>query len=373
MKNVLSLVSYQFLPAKMGGQKGIAFFNRFFCREVKLTCVTVQSNDPKLSDGYELLNVLSNSKIRYINLFYFFTLKKIIKEREITHVILEHPYYGWLGILLKHLCKITLIVHSHNIENVRFKSTGKWWWKILALYEKLTYKSADICFFISDEDKDYAIRHFNLAKQKCTTITYGFELNKAPLQEEKKIAKDFLYSKYAIDRQDKLLLFNGTLDYKPNQDAIDIIIKKINPVLLNDHNFKYKIIICGKGLPPGYNKLIDYTNENIIYAGFVDDIIPYFKGADIFINPVIDGGGIKTKLVESLGYDMNVVTTSNGAIGVPLSITGNKMQIVANDNWKLFAAAIIMTDIENHIPTIYFEHFYWEAIAKKAANALSVK
>ena len=373
MKNVLSLVSYQFLPAKMGGQKGIAFFNRFFCKQVNLTCVTVNGNDPKFSDGYELLNILSNSKIRYINFFYFFTLKKIIKERGITHVILEHPYYGWLGILLKYFCKITLIVHSHNIENVRFKSTGKWWWKILASYEKFTYKNADICFFISDEDKDYAISHFDLAKQKCTTITYGFELNRAPSPGEKKIAKDLLYSTYAIDRRDKLLLFNGTLDYKPNQDAIDIIIKQINPILLNDNSFKYKIIICGKGLPHSYNELLNYTNENIIYAGFVDDITSYFKGADIFINPVIDGGGIKTKLVESLGYDMNVVTTSNGAIGVPLSITGNKMQIVANDNWKLFAEAIITTDIRDHIPTIFFEHFYWEAIAKKALTALSDK
>jgi glycosyltransferase involved in cell wall biosynthesis len=371
MKNVLSIVSYQFLPAKMGGQKGIAFFNRFFSKQVKLTCVTVERNDPQLAEGYDLLNILSDNKIRYINFLYFFTLKKIIKERNITHVVLEHPYYGWLGILLKIFCKIKLIVHSHNIESERFKSTGKWWWKILRFYEKLTYKSADICFFISDEDKDYAIRYFDLEKQKCTTITYGFELSNAPLQEEKKIARDFLHSKYAIDHQDKLLLFNGTLNYKPNLDAINIIIKKINPLLLSNNSFRYKIIICGKGLPDSYAELSRYKNENIIYAGFVDDIVPYFKGSDIFINPVVDGGGIKTKLVESLGYNMNVVTTANGAIGVPVSITGNKMKIVANDDWKLFAEDIIMADIHSNIPAIYFDHFYWEAIAKKALNMLS--
>ena len=81
MKNVLSLVSYQFLPAKMGGQKGIAFFNRFFCKQVNLTCVTTKNNEPDYAEGYELLNIISNSKIRYINLFYFFTLQNIIKQR----------------------------------------------------------------------------------------------------------------------------------------------------------------------------------------------------------------------------------------------------------------------------------------------------
>ncbi len=43
----------------------------------------------------------------------------------------------------------------------------------------------------------------------------------------------------------------------------------------------------------------------------------------------MDGGGIKTKLVEALGYNMNVVTTTSGAIGVPLSITGEK-----NENYR---------------------------------------
>ena len=354
----------------MGGQKGIAFFNRFFCRQVNLTCITTENNDPNYAEGYELLNILSNNKTRYIDLFYFFTLKKIIKEKKITHVLLEHPYYGWLGILLKQFCKITLVVHSHNIESTRFKSMGKWWWGVLASYEKLTYKTADVCFFINDEDKEYAIQHFDLAKQKCTTITYGFELSHAPSSEEKAIARNFLQTKYAINKQDKLLLFNGTLDYKPNSDAIDIILKKINPVLLNDPDFSCKIIICGKNLPAIYNELKEYTDKNIIYAGFVDDIIPYFKGADIFINPVIDGGGIKTKLVESLGYNMNVVTTSNGAIGVPLSITGDKMKIISNDNWQLFAEEIMSATTSSTIPSAFFEHFYWEEIAKKAAASI---
>lgn len=368
MKNVLSLVSYQFLPAKMGGQKGIAFFNRFFCKHVNLTCVTTKSNDPNYAEGYELLNILSNSKIRYINLFYFFTLQKIIKQKNITHVLLEHPYYGWLGILLKHFCNVTLIVHSHNIESERFKSTGKWWWKILAYYEKLTYKSADTCFFISDEDKEYALQHFNLAEQKCITITYGFDLSSSPSSQEKARARNFLQTKYGIDLQDKILLFNGTLDYKPNLAAVNAIIEHINPILLTIDNCVYKIIICGKNLPSSYNELIDYRSRNVIYAGFVDDIIPYFVGADIFINPVMEGGGIKTKVVEALGYNLSVISTESGAIGIPANITGEKMTIIADNDWLQFATQVNLIHINSSIPASFFDHFYWDNIAVKAAQ-----
>jgi hypothetical protein len=368
MKNVLSIVSYQFLPAKMGGQKGIAFFNLFFCKQVNFTCITTKNNDPYCAEGYELRNILSNSKFRYINLFYFFTLRRIVKEKNITHIVLEHPYYGWLGILLKYFCNISLVVHSHNIESERFKSIGKWWWRILAYYEKLTYKSADTCFFINDEDKEYAVQYFNLEKHKCTTITYGFELSEPPSSQEKTIAKNFLQSKYKIDVQDKLLLFNGTLNYKPNLEALEIILKKITPVLLNNTNFKYTIIICGKNLPAAYDELNEYRDKNIIFAGFVDDISPYFKGADIFINPVIEGGGIKTKIVEALGYNLSVVSTKSGAVGIPVSITGEKMIIIADNDWILFANKIITININSSIPAIYFEHFYWNNIALKAAR-----
>ncbi|MBK9485754.1 MAG: glycosyltransferase family 4 protein [Chitinophagaceae bacterium] len=164
-------------------------------------------------------------------------------------------------------------------------------------------------------------------------------------------------------------LFNGTLGYKPNLDALDVILEKINPILLADKNFRYKIIICGNKLPAACNGLVDYKERNIIYAGFVDDINLYFKGSDIFINPVIDGGGIKTKVVEALGYNLSVISTQSGAIGIPDTITGNKMKIVADNDWGTFTTLIKTIDPADTIPPTYFSHFYWGNIAEKAKNA----
>jgi polysaccharide biosynthesis protein PslH len=369
MINVLSIVSYNFLPPKMGGQKGIAFFYNFFSQKVNLTCVTTKSNDSSYVKDYTVLPILSESKFRYINLFYFFSIKKIIKQKQITHLIIEHPYYGWLGILLKTFCNVKLIVHSHNIEALRFKSIGKWWWGILFNYEKLTHKKANYNFFIQDDDKAYAIENFKLDAEKCTTITYGFELSQAPTNLERTEAKTFLQKKHGINDNEKILLFNGTLNYQPNLDALKIILSTINPVLIEKENFGYKIIVCGNKLPAELNSLEGH--KNIIYAGFVDDITIYFKGADIFLNPVIEGGGIKTKVVEALGYNLSVISTKSGSIGIPNQITNGKLVTVADNNWAEFINNVFTINTNKTIPQEYFDHFYWGSVAEKAVNFIS--
>ncbi len=215
------------------------------------------------------------------------------------------------------------------------------------------------------------MKNFSLDPVRCHTITYGFELAEKPTIAEKESAKQKLREFHSINTSEKILFFNGTLDYKPNQDAVDMILKQINPLLLADENFKYKIIICGKGLPASYQGLKEYHSKNIIYAGFVDDINVYFKGADIFINPVTDGGGIKTKMVEALGYNLSCVSTNSGAIGIPPNITGNKMIVVGDADWKQFVSAIRNIETNADIPSTFFEHFYWGNIAAKVNRILN--
>jgi polysaccharide biosynthesis protein PslH len=370
MANVLSLVSYKIFPAKLGGQKGVALFNKYFSKHHTLTCVTIKDNDPSFAD-YKVLNILSNSKLRYVNIFYFFTLRRIIKENSISHLIIEHPYYGWMGILLKWFCKVKLIVHSHNIEGLRFKSTGKWWWGILWHYEKVVHRAAHHSFCITEEDRRYMIRCFSLKEEKTTVITYGIEWNEPPAAEERLQAKSELCRKYSADEKNSIYLFNGTLNYGPNLDAVKNIVDKINPYLLAQY-LKYKIVICGKDLPKEMNELRDHADKNVIYAGFVDDISLYFKGCDVFINPVAEGGGIKTKLVEALGYDLNTVSLPNGAIGVPKDLCNGKLLIAEDNDWERFAELMKdATTTRKTIPASFFDHFYWDNIAKKAADTIT--
>jgi polysaccharide biosynthesis protein PslH len=370
--NLLSIVSYRVFPAKLGGQKGIALFNEYLARHCNLICVTVKDNDPQYAIGYKLLNVLSNSPLRYINLFYFFKLRKIIKQEQVTHLLLEHPYYGWLGMLLKGLTGVRLIIHSHNIETTRWQSLGKWWWRILSMYEKMVHHAADYNFFIQDDDREYAVKTFGLQEEKCTSITYGIEWDSPPLPEERFRCKQVLQQQHNISAGTNIFLFNGTLDYAPNLQAVTIILEKINPLLLQS-SLSYKIIICGKGLPASLNELKEYAGSNIIYAGFVDDITLYFKGSDIFLNPVTDGGGIKTKLVEAIGYNTPAVSTKNGSTGVTKEDAGDLLRVTDDGDWQGFVQEITKTVAAGitTTPASFYNKFYWGNITNKAISFIS--
>jgi len=371
MANVLSIVTYKILPPKLGGQKGIALFNEYFSKEETLFCFTIKENNPTLAP-YKVFNLLENSSLRYINIFNFRLLKKIITQNNISHILIEHPYYGWMALLLKRFCNVKVIAHSHNIESERFKTLGKWWWKILWHYEKWVHQNADFTFCITQKDRNFFYGQYKIPFEKSTVITYGISWNSAPSTTEKNEAKLNLLKRYSLSDEVHLFLFNGTLNYLPNLVAVKNIVEKINPLFIKKE-IPYKIIICGKGLPEEMNELKNFSGENIIYAGFVEDITEYFKGVDVFINPVTDGGGIKTKLVEALGYNSTAVSTFNGAIGVEVNICNGKLLLSENTDWQGFADNMQKAiKINQSVSPEFFNHFYWQNIAAKAGNALSL-
>lgn len=365
--NLLCLVSYNFLPAKMGGQKCIASLYDFLSKEINLICVSTQNNEPSIAP-YRLHNILSNSALRYINLFYFFKLRTIIKKENISHLQIEHPYYGWLGLLLKWLCGVQLIVHSHNIEGLRFKSIGKPWWRILLLYEKWVHRHADYNLFITEEDLSYALEHFKLNPTKCSLVTYGVSWQQAPSTAERTYAKSMITHKLGLAVDTKIMLFNGTFSYQPNLDGLRFIIDKVNPLLQQKHSNNYHIIICGKDIP---NDIRSNRYPNVSIEGFVDDINLYFRAADIFLNPVAEGGGIKTKLVEALANDLIAVSFNNGAIGIPTNICTNKLIVIEEFDEQAFANALLHSPKDAQpIGANYFEHFYLGAIVQRMLQFL---
>lgn len=366
------IIPYALYPAKMGGQKGIALFYEHLSKITPLLFLCGKGNFPADNIRISPREIIGTGKSRYFDLGLYFRIRKLIRKEGITHIIFEHPYFAWLIGWLRLTTSCTIAIHSHNIESLRFKSTGNWWWKIMWYYERFAHRKAHINFFITDEDRDFAIRHFKLKADDCHTITYGIEINKPPSLSQRESQRKQLLQKHEIDAGHKLLLFNGTLDYPPNQQAIDNILNHINPLLLVS-GIRYKIIICGKDLPAAYENLLPYRDKNIIHAGFVDDINLYFMGADIFINPVTTGGGIKTKLVEALAMSMTAVSTQTGALGVPSYGAGTNLLLAQDGDWETFTRHIINHEQFSNIPEAFFSHFYWGNIVQKAFDVLISK
>lgn len=366
---ILSIIPYKILPAKLGGEKGIAVFNEYLAKQVELTAVSTRSNDPTLAKGYLLLNILSDSRTRYINAGLLNRIKGLIKSERITHLITEHPYYGWLAWMVKKSTRVLWIVHSHNIEYMRSRSIGRTWWKALKWYEGWAYRKADTVFFISEDDRQHAIEHLGVTAEKSLVVTYGIEIAEPPSNREE--MRRQIKLKHNIADGEVILLFNGALYHSTNYDALKVILDDINPHLMANRQFNYKILVCGKGLPDFFDGLKRYADKNVIYAGFVDDISTYFSAADIFLNPIMSGGGVKTKAIEAIAMDCTTVSTPLGAMGINKDVCGGKLRVVQEGKWKEFADIVVSgAHLNDHTPSAFYEHYYWENIIRKAVKAL---
>lgn len=364
-----SLVPYKIIPPINGGEKAIYLFLKYMARYAEITSFSVMENK-SCEQNILFKPVLGSThqKLRYINPFLIFKIKNNCKKNGLHAIIMEHPYYAWLGYALQKCAGIKWIIRSHNIEAARFKSMNKWWWKILYQYERFAHRQADFSFFITEEDRRYAIENYGVSAEKCGVATYGVEALAAPTEEDKATCKKIVCEQLNLPQSTQLILFNGTLDYAPNRDGLDRILKTINPILQSSYSGSYKIIICGLRLPDEYEELQAWKSQNIIYKGFVENIELYFKAADVFINPITDGGGIKTKLVEALAAGTRSVSFFTGAFGVPQSAAGNYLSIVDNENANAFVEAIItqLNRPYSPITTSFYEHFSWDAIARRS-------
>jgi hypothetical protein len=62
------------------------------------------------------------------------------------------------------------------------------------------------------------------------------EISKYP-DDKDKLQKSYKSDSIKFPDDEKILLFNGLLDYKPNLDALMLILKQINPVLVSISKF----------------------------------------------------------------------------------------------------------------------------------------
>lgn len=96
--------------------------------------------------------------------------------------------------------------------------------------------------------------------------------------------------------------------------------------------------------------------------------------ADLLLNPVQKGGGVKTKIIESISLGTPVLTSVTGAIGIDHNITGKYMNTIQDGAWEQWAPTIINlvhhTSFEQESLTKFFTHYNWEKIIERVLPAL---
>ncbi|MBC7383912.1 MAG: glycosyltransferase family 4 protein [Bacteroidia bacterium] len=370
-KNIFAIISYPFLPATTGGEISTLQILNYMGKVNQVTVFTVEpyKDVSHQKFDFELIFGMPFKATRYINIFLLPKIIKLIKQHQSDAVFFDQPWFGWMIPFIRLFTGKKVFIRSNNIEYLRFKSMDKQWWPLMYMYEKFTYKVSNLVIFVSEAEQQKAIYEFDLNPEHTLHTPYGIpQLQKPELSAN---ARQKLGELHSILPGEKIILFFATMSYRPNYEAVEFIISQIYPKLKETATSPFKILICGKNLPANIiEKLKD--KPEIIYAGFVAEIELYIDGADVMINPILSGGGVKTKAIDTLGRSQVVISTRTGAEGIDPAVCGSNLIICENNNWSAFVKAINNQLHLNRpvIPQSFYDTYSWPHIIENLMQKL---
>lgn len=109
------------------------------------------------------------------------------------------------------------------------------------------------------------------------------------------------------------LVFSGTLDFRPNVDAVGWFAAAVWP-RIRARRPDARLVLVGKRPAPALLRLA--ADPAVVLVGEVPDARPYLAGAGVYVVPMRIGGGVRLKLLEALALEAPVVSTSMGAEGI---------------------------------------------------------
>jgi len=128
------------------------------------------------------------------------------------------------------------------------------------------------------------------------------------------------------------ILFVGTLGYLPNRDAVDWLMKGIQPQLA-DVLPGLTVTVAGDAPERIAARLIA---SDLDWRGYVDDLRGLYEDATIAIAPLRGGSGTKVKVLEAWLYRRAVVATSHAVRG--LGVVPGQHALVADSTEEMVNA-----------------------------------
>lgn len=355
------VVPYRFVPPQNGGHKAAFGFCSALAQELPFACLSTTNNDAA-GAPFRLIPLFRDKVSKYFNPLVARRCYLALKREQAGACISFQPFMALLLWPVTALLGIPLDIYAQNLEYRRFRSMGRWFWPVLYAVEWLAFRLARRLYFISPDELPEAVRFLGISPEKCFVAPYGTPYSTPPGDTAE--TRRAIREKHGYGEEEFLIIFFGPQSYRPNLEAVELIIHNINPLLLEKASFPYRFLICGGGLPEHYQRLKAFPN--VEYLGFVEDIEAYVKAADVMINPIRTGGGVKTKLIEAIALGKTVVSGRSGALGVDAAACGPKLVVVEDEDTEGYCSALIRLQAAPapETPPGFYALYYWRNIIR---------
>jgi sugar transferase (PEP-CTERM/EpsH1 system associated) len=243
-------------------------------------------------------------------------------------------------------------LHSHNYAAGWFFGRQA---QRMESFERSAAAHANVVVAVSELD---AQRFRSYGVKNITVVPNGVDL-------------DYFRPRPQVPRTDSLV-FVGSLDWFPNEDAVKEFATRVLPILRRNIE---RITLRVVGRKPSASLATTLRRmPGVELVGEVPDVRTYMAEAQVVVVPLRIGGGTRIKVLEALAMGKPVISTSVGAEGLQLE---DGRDLLLADTTETFVAQIqlLIANPElqlrlgkNGRATV--EKLYgWDAAAEKLAEA----
>ncbi|MDB5292174.1 MAG: hypothetical protein JWL69_3415, partial [Phycisphaerales bacterium] len=207
------------------------------------------------------------------------------------------------------------ILMAHNVESLIWQRyhenepnpVRRWYirqqWRKFERYERKMFAAVDRVVTVSEEDAVLARDRFGAPH--VSVVDNGVDTGH--------------FAQVTEPRQPKLILFLGSLDWRPNLDALHLLLDRIFPSVLAREPAA-RLCIVGRNPAAWLTRRLrlreSKPDRRIELHADVSDVRPYLAHSAVMVAPLRIGGGSRLKILEAMAAGLPVVSTRIGCEGL---------------------------------------------------------
>lgn len=162
------------------------------------------------------------------------------------------------------------------------------------------------------------------------------------------------------------VMFAGTLDYRPNRDAVRWLLDEIAP-RVHAREAAARFFVVGRD-PPADLVARGQHDSRIAVTGAVESLAPYWRRSTVYALPMRGGGGVRFKALEAMAAGLPIVSTRMGMEGIDARpdvhyLAGDTPAELADALVRLLADEPLRERIVSAAGRLVRERYDWRAVA----------